>query len=53
MVKPPLERFREMYHLSQTRFEDPRSLPNLVNREFIKDESDYPCLLYKADAAYE
>lgn len=42
MVKPPLERFREMYHLSQTRFEDPRFLPNLVNREFIKDESDYP-----------
>ena len=43
MVKPPIERFREMYHAVQTRFdEDRRYLPNLVNREFIRDEQDYP-----------
>ena len=43
MVKPPIERFREQYHAIQTRFdEDRRYLPNLVNREFIRDEQDYP-----------
>lgn len=43
MVKPPLERFRAQYHAMQTRFdEDERYLPNLVNREFIRDEQDYP-----------
>jgi arylsulfatase A-like enzyme len=42
MVQPPLERFRQQYHAIQTRFEDRRYLPNLVNREFIRDETDYP-----------
>lgn len=43
MVQPPIARFREKYHAMQTRFsEDERYLPNLVNREYIKDEKDYP-----------
>jgi arylsulfatase A-like enzyme len=42
MVKPPIERFRERYHAMQVRLEDRRYLPNLVNREFIQDEKDFP-----------
>lgn len=40
MVQPPTDRFREQYHpmLSDVQ----RRAPNMVNREFIKDESDYP-----------
>ena len=45
MVQPPLERFREQYHPVQ--FEtDPHGFrfQNLVNREFIKEEGDYPAV---------
>jgi arylsulfatase A-like enzyme len=53
MVQPPIERFRERYHAVQTRFEeDGRYLPNLVNREFIRDERDYP-IAGCFDAAFE
>ncbi len=40
MVAPPLDRFRDQYHpmLSQV----PRRSPNMVNREFIKEEADFP-----------
>jgi len=40
MLKPPVERFREHYHpmLSDT----PRRRPNMVNREFIREENDFP-----------
>lgn len=40
MVEPPVERFRQQYHpmLSQVQ----RRAPNMVNREFIKHESEYP-----------
>lgn len=40
MVKPPAERFREQYHPMLSDIE--RRFPNMVNREFIRDESDYP-----------
>lgn len=53
MVKPPLERFRERYHPMQTRFDqDGRYLPNLVNREFIKEEKEYP-IVGCFDAAFD
>ena len=45
MVKPPLERFREQYHPIQ--FEDTRDghrLQGMINREVIKEESDFPCV---------
>lgn len=40
MVQPPAERFRELYHpmLSGTE----RRFPNMVNREFIREESEFP-----------
>lgn len=40
MVQPPTQRFRELYHpmLSDV----PRRAPNMVNREFIREESDFP-----------
>ena len=43
MVQPPWERLREMYHARQFSAErrDYRS-QNIINSEFIKDESDYP-----------
>ncbi len=43
MVQPPWERLREMYHERQLATE-PRSnfRNNLVNREFIKEEKDFP-----------
>jgi arylsulfatase A-like enzyme len=43
MVQPPWERLREMYHerqLSQSTRDKFRR--NVVNREFIKDEKDFP-----------
>lgn len=42
MVQPPLDRFREMYHPAQQKFDDDRYLPYMVNREFIKSEADFP-----------
>ncbi len=45
MVRPPLERLRERYHALQ--MEDDRKgyrLQNLLNREAIKDEQDYPAV---------
>lgn len=45
MVKPPLERFREQYHPLQ--FEDTRGghrLQGMINREAIKQETDFPCV---------
>ncbi|MGI9520686.1 MAG: sulfatase [Hyphomicrobiaceae bacterium] len=45
MVKPPIERFRQQYHPIQ--FEDTRDghrLQGMVNREAIKNESDFPCV---------
>ena len=53
MVQPPVARFKQQYHAMQTRFdEDSRYLPNLVNREFIKDERDYP-IARCFDSAFE
>ncbi|WP_421722952.1 sulfatase [Bauldia sp.] len=42
MVQPPLERFREMYHDNQYDLQDDRYLPYMMNREFIREESDFP-----------
>lgn len=45
MVKPPIERFREQYHPVQ--FEDTRDghrLQGMINRESIKEETDFPCV---------
>ena len=43
MVRPPLERLRETYHPIQVET-DPEGFryQNLVNREFIRDESEFP-----------
>ena len=43
MVQPPWERLREMYHARQftTERRSYRS-QNIINREFIKEEGDYP-----------
>ena len=40
MVEPPTQRFRERYHAMLSDVD--RRKPNMVNREFIKDEADYP-----------
>ena len=40
MVQPPMERFRERYHWTLSGME--RRAPNMINREFIKDETDFP-----------
>ncbi|HEX6144389.1 MAG TPA: sulfatase [Geminicoccaceae bacterium] len=44
MVRPPVERFREMYHPLQ--IEDPGGFryQNLVNREVIREEKDFPAV---------
>ncbi len=42
MVQPPVERFREMYHRVQTDLSDDRYLPYMINREFIREEADFP-----------
>ena len=43
MVQPPWERLREMYHERQfSQLARDKFRRNIVNREFIKDESDYP-----------
>lgn len=45
MVKAPIERFREMYHPVQVESDvSGFRFQNLVNREFIKDERDYPAV---------
>lgn len=40
MVTPPTDRFREQYHPMLSEID--RRSPNMVNREFIKDEADFP-----------
>lgn len=40
MVQPPLERFRNRYHAMLS--DSPRRFPNMVNREFITREEEYP-----------
>lgn len=40
MVQPPTTRFKAQYHAMVSEVE--RRAPNMVNREFIKQESDYP-----------
>ncbi len=40
MVQPPIQRFRERYHPTLSGQE--RRHPNMVNREFIRDEEDFP-----------
>jgi arylsulfatase A-like enzyme len=43
MVQPPWERLREMYHQRQfSQSVRDKFRRNIVNREFIKDESDFP-----------
>lgn len=42
MVRPPVERFRETYHPKQVNLADDRYLAHMVNREFIKEEADFP-----------
>ena len=51
MVQPPVERFREMYHDSQYAL-DERRLSYMVNREFIREEADFPlaqCIAHGID----
>lgn len=44
MVEPPLERFRKMYHeLQQPTAAADGRLQSMVNREFMKAESDFCC----------
>lgn len=40
MVQPPIERFREQYHPMLS--DADRRQPNMVNREYIKSEADFP-----------
>lgn len=40
MVQPPLERLRAQYHPMLS--EVTRRAPNMVNREYVRDEPDYP-----------
>ena len=40
MVEPPHERFRSQYHAMLSDVD--RRTPNMINREYIKDESEYP-----------
>lgn len=40
MVEPPLQRFREQYHPMLAEVD--RRQPNMINREYIKDEAQYP-----------
>ncbi len=46
MVKPPIERFREIYDQRQYDFEgrENRWITHAVNREYMKQESDFPCV---------
>jgi arylsulfatase A-like enzyme len=45
MVQPPLERLREMYDSRHYDFEkDGRWLTHAINREFIREESEFPCV---------
>ncbi len=43
MVQPPLERFRQMYHPLQHDAPGDGRLQSMINRESMKDESDYCC----------
>ncbi len=40
MVQPPHERFRQQYHPMLS--EAPRRAPNMVNREYLQREEDFP-----------
>jgi len=40
MVEPPMQRFRKLYHPMLV--DVPRRAPNMVNREFIRDENEFP-----------
>jgi len=40
MVEPPLNRFREQYHPMLSEVD--RRKPNMINREYIKEEAQYP-----------
>lgn len=44
MVQPPWERLREKYHKHQLDFIDavPKHKAHLINREFIREEKDFP-----------
>ncbi len=43
MVQPPLERFREMYSAQHYDFDrEPGRLQHAVNREFMRDEREFP-----------
>ena len=44
MVEPPIERFKEMYHKSQSDFTDRESRFYFypINSEYIKEEKDFP-----------
>ncbi len=46
MVRPPLDRFREIYDVGQYDFDawENRWITNAVNREFMKQEKDFPCV---------
>ncbi len=46
MVKPPVERFREMYDQRHYDFtgRESRWITHAVNREFMKEERDFPCV---------
>ncbi|MEO8858623.1 MAG: sulfatase-like hydrolase/transferase [Burkholderiaceae bacterium] len=45
MVRPPFERFREMYHrLQYSEAARNRYRVHMVNREFIREEADFPAV---------
>src|SRR5690606_18269737 len=54
MVEPPMERFKTMYHaMQQPQGEhDAGRVQAMVNREFIREESDF-CCPRSFDAAFE
>jgi arylsulfatase A-like enzyme len=45
MVQPPVERFKKMYDPRNYAFpQDAKRMVHCVNREYIKDESEFPCV---------
>ncbi|WP_136443777.1 sulfatase [Pacificoceanicola onchidii] len=50
MVQPPLERFREMYHSTQTNGLDEKYLPYMISREHQPEEADMPLAKCMASA---
>lgn len=44
MVQPPWDRLREKYHAHQLQFMDdaPKHRAHMINREFIREEKDFP-----------